>query len=109
MARIAGVKVCAEGPRLRLESFSTPTGRLVFDPPVELDRAGAEESGVVALGLTGFGVVGLGRTLEAALRDLCAEIAWLWWEYAEAPEEELSGDARDLARRLREAARLVRT
>ncbi|MEW5934227.1 MAG: hypothetical protein AB1816_11670, partial [Bacillota bacterium] len=89
MARIAGVNACAEGPRLRLESFSTPAGRLVFDPPVELEWAGAEESGAVALELSGFGVVGLGRTLEAALRDLCAEIAWLWCEYAEAPEGEL--------------------
>lgn len=59
------------------------------------------------MGLPGFGVAGLGCTLEAALRNPCAEIAWLWWEYAGAPEEELGGDARDLARRLREAAGFV--
>jgi hypothetical protein len=45
-------------------------------------------------------VVVAGASEEEALRELCADILWLWREYGLANEEELTGDARELKARL---------
>ncbi len=91
--------------RIGLRAAVTPCSTLVFEPPLEIK--GLAGGGMVFLEARNLAMMGIGRTVQGALRDLCTGLVWLWWEYAEAREDELSEDARVLARRLRSMGRWI--
>lgn len=90
--------------RLYMKAVAMPQGTLVFDPALKIK--GMAGGGLVFVEATSpVPLLGMGRTVRGALRELGGNLVWLWREYAEAKEQELTGDARELARCFRAIAR----
>ena len=51
--------------------------------------------------LPSLNIIASGATREDAVQELASDLIWLWKEYALAPCDELSQDAKELAERLR--------
>ncbi len=58
------------------------------------------EDGQVVFELPSLNIIASGATREEAVEELASDLIWLWKEYALAPCDELSQDAKELAERL---------
>ncbi len=81
---------------IRLTTAGTPSITLVFRWPVEVIpfRPGPN----LVAELPDLHIVASGRTREALIKDLQDCIVWIWREYGQADDIELSDDARKLKR-----------
>ncbi len=82
-----------------LRYVDTPAGRLALKEPRMLPLVREGDRAVLAM--PELGITAHGATYREAEEALQAELAWLWREYVCAPQDELSQDAQELARRLR--------
>lgn len=88
---------------LSLKVIETAEGRLVLREPMVLSPSFEEQE--VVFQVPELNIVASGPTREDAVEELCADMTWLWKEYAQESDEELSGDANELAKRLRAMVR----
>ena len=84
---------------LLLESVDTAEGRLVLKRAESIQPS--FEDGQVVFELPSLNIIASGATREEAVEELASDLVWLWEEYALAPRDRLSQDAKELAERLR--------
>ena len=84
---------------LLLKLIDTAEGRLAFKQAESIQPT--FEDGQVVFELPSLNIIASGATREDAVEELASDLIWLWKEYALAPCDELSQDAKELAERLR--------
>jgi len=91
---------------VRLSVIKAPNTTLVLHKPLEiaLHFDGQE----IVAELPEFNIIATGATRDAVIRDLENDFAWLWREYGQADDAELSGDARALKQAIRKLVKEVR-
>jgi hypothetical protein len=85
---------------LLFQSVDTAEGRLVLKRAESIQPS--FEDGQVVFELPSLNIIASGATREEAVEELAWDLVWLWEEYALAPRDELSQDAKELAERLRD-------
>lgn len=85
---------------LQLAQVSTPKVTLQAIRPMEV--VPIFENQEVIIEMPQFGIIATGATREEAIEALQDDLAWLWLEYACAPDDQLSADARNLKNELKE-------
>lgn len=83
-----------------LETASSGDLKLVFTRPLVVNLS--DDGQKVVASLPELGLFAPATTDEAALAELQKDLVWLWREYGEADDAELSGDARALKQALKE-------
>jgi hypothetical protein len=90
---------------VHLETASSGDLKLVFARPLVVNLA--DDGQKVVASLPELGLFASGVTAEAALAELQGDLVWLWREYGEADDAELSGDARKLKQAMKKVIREV--
>lgn len=85
---------------LQLVRVSTQKVTLQAIKPIEV--VPTFENQEVIIEIEKFGIIAAGATREEAVEAFQDDLAWLWLEYACAPDDQLSEDARSLKKELKE-------
>jgi hypothetical protein len=88
-----------------LQTASSGDLKLVFTRPLVVNLS--DDGRKVVASLPEFGLFAPAATAEAALAELQKDLVWLWREYGEADDAELSGDARKLKQAMKKVIREV--
>lgn len=84
---------------MRLKTASSGGLKLVFTRPLVVNLSNDGQK--VVASLPELGLFAPATTAEAALAALQEDLIWLWREYGEGDDAELSGDARTLKQTIR--------
>jgi hypothetical protein len=92
--------ILADESPLELNAIPLPGNPLPLLEPLSVVPDFSDD--LVSFEYNPLGIVAYGATREAAERAFLEELAWLWEEYAHAPDEALARDAQRLKQRLHE-------
>ena len=91
-----------------LSKVANDRGTIDLKSPLEVKPEYDEESQEITFTIPELNIIASGSTREEAIQQLQDDIIWLWQEYGEALEENLSLDALDLKSFLRNIVKEAR-